>query len=253
MIHRADDPWRGINSDSQAIATMNWKSFGRALRLLGLISVLLAGPCVPTLVRAQSGSAAPSAQRKTSTPYTGDLTIFDSPGRDERLQINRVMDVLGIEPGKNAADIGAGSGWFTVRAARRVTGSGTVYAVDINAEAIQYIAQRAKKEQLQNIQTILSEPDNPQLPAASIDAVLLLKTYHEVAHPVVLLRNLRSSLKPGAKIGIIDRNGDGTNHGVNKDVVVREAAQAGYKLRDSQDFVKADGMDYFLIFTRNPD
>jgi hypothetical protein len=83
--------------------------------------------------------------------------------------------------------------------------------------------------------------------------VLLLKTYHEVAHPVVLLRNLRSSLKPGAKIGIIDRNGNGENHGVSKDVVVREAAQAGYELRDSQDFVKGDGMDYFLIFTAKPD
>ena len=232
---------------------MNWKSFGRALRWLGPISVLLAVLWLPGPVRAQSGSAAPSTQRKTSTPYTGDLTIFDAPGRDERLQINRVMDMLGIEPGKNAADIGAGSGWFTVRAARRVTGSGTVYAVDINAEAIQYIAQRAKKEQLQNIKTILSKPDDPQLPADSIDAVLLLKTYHEVAHPLVLLRNLRSSLKPGAKIGIIDRNGNGENHGVSKDVVVREAAQAGYELRDSQDFVKADGMDYFLIFTRKPD
>jgi len=70
--------------------------------------VLLAGLWVPTPVRAQSGSATPSAQRRTSTPYTGDLTIFDVPGRDERLQINRVMDMLGIEPGKNAADIGAG-------------------------------------------------------------------------------------------------------------------------------------------------
>jgi ubiquinone/menaquinone biosynthesis C-methylase UbiE len=208
---------------------------------------------VPTLVRAQSGSATPSAQRGTSTPYTGDLTIFDAPGRDERLQINRVMDMLGIGPGKNVADIGAGSGWFTVRAARRVTDSGTVYAVDINAEAIQYIAQRAKKEQFQNIKTILSKPDDSELPADSIDAVLLLKTYHEVAHPVVLLRNLRSSLKPGAKIGIIDRNGNGANHGVSKDAVVREAAQAGYELRDSQDFVKADGMDYFLIFTQKPD
>jgi len=231
---------------------MNWKSFGRALRWIGPISVLLAVLWLPAPVRAQSGSAAPSTQRKTSTPYTGDLTIFDAPGRDERLQINRVMDMLGIEPGKNAADIGAGSGWFTVRAARRVTGSGTVYAVDINAEAIQYIAQRAKKEQLQNIKTILSKPDDPQLPADSIDAVLLLKTYHEVAHPLVLLRNLRSSLKPGAKIGIIDRNGNGENHGVSKDVVVREAAQAGYELRDSQDFVKADGVDYFLIFTLEP-
>jgi predicted methyltransferase len=231
---------------------MNWKSFGRALRYLGPISVLLAGLCLPP-VRSQSGSGAPSAQRRTSTPYTGDLTIFDAPGRDERLQINRVMDMLGIEPGKNVADIGAGSGWFTVRAARRVTGLGTIYAVDINAEAIQYIAERAKKEQLQNVKTILSKPDDPQLPADSIDAVLLLKTYHEVAHPLVLLRNLRSSLKSGAKIGIIDRKGNGANHGVSKDVVVREATQAGYELRDSQDFVKADDMDYFLIFIRKPD
>ena len=68
-----------------------------------------------------------------------------------------------------------------------------VYAVDINPEAIQYIDRRAKKEQLANIKTILSKADDPQLPAGSIDAVLLLKTYHEVAHPVVLLRNLRSS------------------------------------------------------------
>ena len=230
---------------------MNWKSFARALQLVP-ISVLLAGLWTPTPVRAQSGSAAPSEQRKTSTPYAGDLSIFDAPGRDERLQINRVMDMLGIAPGKNVADIGAGSGWFTVRAARRVTGSGTVYAVDINPEAIQYIDQRAKKEQLQNIKTILNKPDDAQLPADSIDAVLLLKTYHEIAHPVALLRNLHSSLKPEARIGIIDRNGNGANHGVSKDVVVREAAQAGYELRDSQDFVKADAMDYFLIFTRKP-
>jgi predicted methyltransferase len=232
---------------------MNWKSFGKALRWLGPITMLLAGLCGPVPVRAQSGSVAPSPQRKASTPYTGDLSIFDAPGRDERLQINRVMDMLGIEPGESVADIGAGSGWFTVRAARRVTSSGTVYAVDINPEAIQYIDRRGKKEQLQNIKTILSKPDDPQVPAESIDAVLLLRTYHEVAHPVVLLRKLRSSLKPGAKIGIIDRSGNGANHGVSKDVVVREAAQAGYELRGSQDFVKADGMDYFLIFTAKPD
>jgi predicted methyltransferase len=232
---------------------MDWKSFGRALRWIGPISVLLAGLWGPAPVLAQAGSTASSEQRKTSTPYTGDLSVFDAPGRDKHLQINRVMDMLGIEPGKNVADIGAGSGWFTVRAARRVTGSGTVYAVDINPEAIHYIDQRMKKEQLQNIITILSKPDDPRVPADSIDAVLLLKTYHEVAHPVVLLRNLRSSLRPGARIGIIDRNGNGENHGVSKDVVLREAAEAGYELRDSQDFVKADGMDYFLIFTRKPD
>ena len=232
---------------------MYWKLFGRRPGKLGPIFLLLALLSVPMPGRAQSGSAAESPQRKTSTPYTGDLSIFESPGRDKRLQINRVMDMLGIEPGKSVADIGAGSGWFTVRAARRVTSSGTVYAVDINPAAIQYIDERGRKERLHNIKTILSSPDNPEIPPQSIDAVLLLKTYHEIAHPAVLLRNLRLSLRPGAKIGIIDRNGNGANHGVNKDIVVREAAQAGYELQDTQDFVKADDMDYFLIFTVKPD
>jgi predicted methyltransferase len=232
---------------------MKWNLFSRALRWIGPISLLIVGLGVPVPVRAQAGAAASATPRKTSRPYSGDLSIFEVPGRDERLQINRVMDLLGIEPGKNVADIGAGSGWFTVRAAHRVADSGTVYAVDINPEAIRSIDERVKKEQLRNIKTILSQPDDPQTPANSLDAALLLKTYHEVAHPVVLLRNLRSSLKPGAKIGIIDRNGNGENHGVGKDVVIREAAQAGYELRDSQDFVKPDGMDYFLIFTVQPE
>jgi predicted methyltransferase len=220
--------------------------FLAAFLLAALVSAAQLGP---TAALAQGSSAAAAApERKTSTPYTGDLSIFDSPGRDKRLQINRVMKMLGIEPGKNVADIGAGSGWFTVRAARRITDSGTVYAVDINPEAIHSIDERANKEHLQNIKTILSKPDDPQIPEHSVDAVLMLKTYHEVAHPVVLLKKLRSSLRPGAKVGIIDRNGNGENHGVSKDVVVREAAEAGYELRESKDFVKADGMDYFLIF-----
>jgi len=200
---------------------------------------------------APSASTPPVENRKTSTPYTGDLSIFDSLGRDQRLQINRVMDILGIGPGKNVADIGAGSGWFTVRAARRVTESGRVYAVDINSEAIKFIDDRAKKEQLRNVQTILSKSDDSLLPANTIDAVLLLKTYHEVAKPITLLRNLRAALRPGAKVGIIDRNGNGENHGVGREVVLREAAKAGYTLVGQYDFVK-DGMDYFLVFTARP-
>src|SRR5580692_964457 len=194
-----------------------------------------------------SGAAA-AEQRKTSEPYTGDLSVFDSPGRDERLQINRVMDVLGIAAGKSVADIGAGSGWFTVRAARRVGADGLVYAVDINPEAVRYVGERARKEQLQNVKTILSKADDPLLPAGSVDAVLLLKTYHEVAQPVVLLRNLRAALRPGAKVGVIDRNGDGEDHGVGRDVVIREAKEAGFELLKQYDFVKGDKMDYFLVF-----
>jgi SAM-dependent methyltransferase len=198
-----------------------------------------------------SQTASPSGQRKTSEPYTGDLSIFESPGREQRLQITRVMDILGIAPGKTVADVGAGSGWFTVRAARRVGAAGIVYAADINPEAIQYIRDRAKKERLANVQAILSKADDPMLPAGAIDAVLLLKTYHEIAQPVVLLRNLRAALRPGAKVGIIDRNGNGENHGVGREVVLHEAAEAGYKLLDQYDFVKGDQMDYFLVLAPN--
>jgi len=201
------------------------------------------------LAFAQNTSApVQSAPRKTSKPYTGDLTVFDSPGRDQKLQINRVMDLLDISPGKTVADIGAGSGWFTVRAAHRVTDTGTVYAVDINPEATRHIDARAQKEGLRNVKTVLSKSDDPLLPADKIDSVLLLKTYHEVEKPVVLLQSLRPALRPGSKVGIIDRNGNGEDHGVSRDVVIHEAAEAGFILLSQYDFVKGDNMDYFLIF-----
>jgi len=210
---------------------------------------LLASVAAGVSAGRQDNSTTAEQQRKTSEPYSGDLSIFESPGRDERLQISRVMDILSIRYGKSVADIGAGSGWFTVRAAKRVGAGGAVYAVDINPEAVRYISDRAGKEKLANVKAILSKPDDPLLPKDSVDAVLLLKTYHEVAHPVELLRNLRASLRAGAKVGIIDRDGNGEDHGIGSDVVIREAKEAGYRLMEKYDFVKGDKMDYFLVFT----
>ena len=71
---------------------------------------------------------------------------------------------------------------------------------------------------------------------------------HEVAAPVTLLENLRPALKPGARVGIIDREGNGTDHGVSRKIVIEEAEHAGYRLLETYDFVKADKMDYFLVF-----
>lgn len=186
--------------------------------------------------------------RPVSEPYTGDLSIFEDPQRAERLQVERVMDVLKIRPGAGVADIGAGSGWFTVRAARRVGGAGTVYAVEINQDYLQHIGARAAQEQLTNVRTVLGRADDPLLPAASVDAVLLLKTYHEIAQPIRLMRALRAALRPGALVGIIDRNGRGDDHGLDAPVVVKELARAGYTLVAQYDFVKPDKMDYFLVF-----
>lgn len=186
--------------------------------------------------------------RPTSDPYKGDLSIFEDPKREEKLQISRVMDILKIKEGSAVADIGAGSGWFSVRAARRVGTGGKVFAVDINRGYLNYIDERAKKENLPQVRTVLGREDDPLLPANSADAVLILKTYHEVAEPVRLMRNLRNALRPGATIGIIDRNGRGDDHGLDQKIIVKELGRAGYALVESYDFVKPDGMDYFLVF-----
>jgi predicted methyltransferase len=200
------------------------------------------------MVQAQNAPGAQTTERPTSTPYSGDLSIFDYPDRDKKLQIEKVMDLLGVTPGMNVADLGAGSGWFTVRAARRVGPTGAVIAEDISPLAIEAVGKRVLKEDLQNVRTVLGVPDDPRLPPGSVDAVLLLKMYHEIAHPVPMMKTLQAALRPGARVGIIDRNGNGTNHGVNHDVVEREMAQAGYKLTGTYDFTKGDGEDYFLIF-----
>lgn len=186
--------------------------------------------------------------RKTSEPYTGDLSIFEDAQRDKNLQINRVMDILNISDGKSVADVGAGSGWFTVRAAKKVGGKGQVFAVEINQEYIDHINDREKKEGFANIKTILATEDNPLLGKQTVDAVLILKTYHEIAQPIRYMKNLRVSLRDGALVGIIDRNGNGDDHGIEKETVIAEANQAGYSLKDQYDFVKPDGMDYFLVF-----
>lgn len=186
--------------------------------------------------------------RPVSEPYTGDLSIFEDENRAKNLQIERVMDILKISEGKSVADLGAGSGWFSTRAANRVGRGGKVFAVEINQEYINYINERAKKENLGNIQTVLGTEDDPKLPDASVDAVLILKTYHEIGQPIKVMEKLRKSLKKDALVGIIDKNGSGDDHGIKKEVVVDEMKRAGFAKVDDYDFTKADGMDYFLVF-----
>jgi cyclopropane fatty-acyl-phospholipid synthase-like methyltransferase len=208
-------------------------------------AALLIATLVPSAAHAQAPT---ESQRPTSTPYSGDLSIFEYPDRDQKLEIQRVMDLLKLKPGKNVADIGAGSGWFTVRAARRVAPGGTVFAEDINPDAIKYIQDRAKKETIPNIQTVLGTPDDARLAPASVDAVLMLKVYHEIAAPIPFMQRLRTSLRPGARVGIIDRNGTGTDHGLKQDILEKEMTEAGFHEVAHYDFTKKDGQDYFLIF-----
>ena len=237
---------RKCSAHESVCATQAAKLLSR-VRLVTLLFVI-AGLALAEPALAQTSTP----PRGTSDPYAGDLSIFEGADRAERLKIDRVMEVLGIKPGTDVADIGAGSGWFSVRAARRVAKDDTVYAVEINRSYVRHIKRRAAKEKLTNLKTVLGKADDPLLPPRSVDAVLLLKTYHEVAKPVALLRKLRVAMRPGARLGIIDKNGIGTDHGLNADVVIKEAAEAGFAVVEQHDFVKSEGVDYFLVFEARP-
>jgi predicted methyltransferase len=202
------------------------------------------------LLAAALGLQTPTATHPTSTPYAGDLNIFEDPNRAQKLQIDRVMDLLHITPGKTVADIGAGGGWFTVRAARRVGPTGRVIAEDINPQYVEAIRARAIKENLLNIEPFLGTPDDPMLAPNTLDAALMLKVYHEIAHPALVLATLHAALKPGALFGIIDRNGNGSDHGLQEKVLRAEVEANGFKQVGRYDFTKADGQDYFLIFQK---
>jgi predicted methyltransferase len=228
-----------------------------------VVSLLLVGSqatAPPQQTQRRPNATAPAAkptpspddkiERPTSSPYTGSLSIFEDPKRAEKLQIDRVMDILKIREGSVVADVGAGSGWFTVRAAQRVGAQGAVYAVEINQEYVNHLRSRAEKEGFANIRTVLGKEDDPLLPASSVDALLLLKTYHEFAKPLTMLRAIRKALREDGLLGIIDRNGEGDDHGLDRDAVVQEASRAGFELVAEHDFVKPDNMDYFLVFRK---
>jgi ubiquinone/menaquinone biosynthesis C-methylase UbiE len=161
------------------------------------------------------------------------------------------MDALGIADASVVADIGAGSGWFTIRLARRVGPRGVVYPEDVQKEMISAISRRVSREGFNNVVPKLGLKNDPRLPAASLDAVLMVDAYHEIEDRVSMLSNLAKALKPQGRLGIVDFRLDGTGPGpapeerVSPDVVVNDAKKAGLKLLRQEPFLQ---YQYFLIF-----
>jgi predicted methyltransferase len=158
-----------------------------------------------------------------------NLGLLEGPDRDNWQQPDQIMDALGIADGSVVADIGAGSGWFTTRLARRVGPNGVVYAQDVQRQMLDAIRRRVSREGLQNVQTRLGSNSSPNLPLKALDAILMVDMYAEVEDRIALLRNLGESLKPGGRIGIVNyrpgRGGPGPapSEGVRIEAAIVEA------------------------------
>jgi ubiquinone/menaquinone biosynthesis C-methylase UbiE len=185
-----------------------------------------------------------------------DLALLEQADRDAWQRPERVMDALRISDGRVVVDIGAGSGWFTIRLARRVGPNGKVYAEDIQPQMIESIARRVEREQLRDrVETILGTGADPGLRPDSVDAVLIVEAYYEMDQPVVLLRNIARALKPDGLIGIVNFTKRGFGPGppmgerVEPERVIADAQAAGLHLRDRPDFLP---YQYMLVFGKQP-
>jgi ubiquinone/menaquinone biosynthesis C-methylase UbiE len=171
------------------------------------------------------------------------------PSERDRWQMpEQVVSALALKKGEVVADIGAGSGYFTMRLARAVGPQGKVYAVDIVPKALDSIERHARDEQLTNIEVIVSRKDDPLLPQGSVDVAFFCETIHEIDDRVPFYRKVRTAMKKAGRMVLIDSapmNGAAEGRQVSRATAVREAEAAGFRLIREEKFLPEQ---YFLIF-----
>src|SRR5271169_4032013 len=221
-----------------------------------LVAVLLAilWPCGLLAADYADGLAPPgvpaSAFPAPGRPVAGIVTDIwhDEASRDRAGEAERVMSLLGVKAGLDVADIGAGSGYYTVRLARRVGPTGHVFAEDVVPEYLERLARRVASEGLAGSVTVVrGDPHDPRLPPGSLDLALLVHMYHEVQQPYGLLWNLRPALKPGAKVAIIDARKQTAAHGTPPDLLRCELAAVCYRQTAFYDLQQSTYLAVFAL------
>ncbi len=148
----------------------------------------------------------------------------------------KVMDIIGIKENMHVGEIGGGNGRFAVKVARRVGDSGKVYANDIDLKAVRFMTQRCERDNIKNMQVILSRPTNPNFPRNKLDMVYIINTYDYFTDPVRLLSNTKYSLKPDGKLAIVAYDPNKVKkkkrRGVEKNLLLNQVPSAGYRLLD---------------------
>ncbi len=137
-------------------------------------------------------------------PLEEYIAFFEDPERDEWQKPDAVVQALNLQKGQAVADIGAGSGYFTLRFARAVAPKGLVYALDTEGNTLNYLRQRLAKEKIPNVRTLLVPPHDPLLADSSIDLAFICNIYHHLEDHNIYLRKLRKALKPQGRVVIVD-------------------------------------------------
>jgi ubiquinone/menaquinone biosynthesis C-methylase UbiE len=177
--------------------------------------------------------------------------IFDDPGRDAWQKPEQTIAALGIRPGMVAADLGAGTGYFSSYLSKAVGPGGMVLAIDPEPEMVGYLGRRARKDGLTNVVPVLGLTDEPFLPKGRVDRVLIADTYHHIDDRLEYFGRMREALAPGGRVAVVDFHkrplpvGPPPEHKLSREHVLDEMQKAGWRLAEEKTFLP---YQYFLIF-----
>ncbi len=184
-------------------------------------------------------------------PLEQYIALLEDPKRDEWQKPDAVIQALSLREGQVVADIGAGSGYFTLRLARAVGQKGRVFAVDVDEGMLDYLHQRLDKEKIQNVQAMHVPPHDPLLIDGSLDLAFVCNTYHHLEDRDVYLRKLRKALKPGGRLVIVDFYkkegipvGPPMSMRLGEETVKKELQEAGLQVTEKLTFLP---YQYILI------
>jgi SAM-dependent methyltransferase len=167
--------------------------------------------------------------------------------RDSLNEAGEIAHLLALKPGMTVGDIGAGSGYHTVRLSRLVGPAGSVVAEDVTRDYLVALTRRTESLKLANVKFALGEPHDPRLPASSLDAAILVHMYHEITQPYAFLYNLAPALKPGARIGVVDLERPTSEHGTPIRLLRCEVTAVGYHEIDTYQLAGDGG--YLAVFS----
>ena len=199
-----------------------------------------------------SPGAPASAFPKPSRPVADIISPIwhDEQTRDAADEPGQLVRLLGIKPGMTIADIGAGSGYYTVRLSKIVGPNGRIIAQDVETDYLRDLGKRVHDLGLKNVTIGLGEPHDPRLPANAIDVAILVHMYHEIAQPYALLYNLVPAMKSGGRIAIVDATGRTAEHGTPQTLLRCELNAVGY--REVGFHMLRGSTAYLAIFTPPP-
>jgi len=205
--------------------------------------------------------AAPASPQAAATPHEMQqrhddpmayIASLDDPKRDAYQKPDEVMKALALRDGEVVADIGAGSGYFALRFARAVGDAGRVYAVDISPDMVRHLNRRLRDAGVRNVFTVLSDPDDPLLPDASVDRFVIVDTWHHVEDQAKYLALMKRMLKPGGQVVHIDFQkrelpiGPPIGMKIAREDLVKQMESTGFRLAAEHTFLP---YQYFLVFT----